>query len=91
MSLFCSAWIAKSTPKTGGTLMPTIRIPKERWGDVWRVLIDIGEIQRVLPIDEKVYIVSEQHIEYLEKLSLPYEEVSFNSRKDSRASSCKTV
>jgi len=71
--------------------MPTIRIPKEQWGNVWRALIEIGEVHRVLPVNEKVYIVSEKHIEHLKKLSLPYEEMTPNSRKDRDASSCKAV
>lgn len=71
--------------------MPTIRVPKEQWGIVWRALIEIGEVHRVLPVNEKVYIVSEKHLEHLKKLSLPYEEISSNSRKGQDASSCKTI
>lgn len=52
--------------------MPAIRIPKENWGKVWHALLDIGEIHRIPPEDEKVYIVSDKHIEHLKARNLPY-------------------
>jgi len=59
--------------------MPAIRIPKENWGKIWRALLDIGEIHRIPPEDEKVYIVSDKHIEHLKARNLPYEEVSLQT------------
>jgi len=42
-------------------------------------LLDIGEIHRVPPEDEKIYIVSDKHIEHLKAQNLPYEEVSLQT------------
>jgi hypothetical protein len=60
--------------------MPAIRIPKENWGKVWHALLDIGEIHRIPPEDEKVYIVSDKHIE-LENVKIGGME-SFNEERD---------
>ena len=59
--------------------MPAIRIPKENWGKVWHALLDIGELHRIPPEDEKVYIVSDKYIEHLKAQNLPYEEVSLQT------------
>ena len=51
--------------------MPSIRIPEEHWGKVWRVLVESGPISRVS--EELVYIVSEQQVRLLRRKKLPFE------------------
>ena len=50
--------------------MAKIRISDDQWGKVWRLLIKIGPIHR-LPVDGKVYLVSDKHIKALRKYNMP--------------------
>mgnify|MGYP001595806232 CR=1 FL=1 len=63
--------------------MPTIRIPKAKWGDVWFALLGVGPITRIPPANDYLYIVSQKHIETLEDKKLPYDLVNVNV-KDSK-------
>jgi hypothetical protein len=49
----------------GGFFMPTIRIPKAKWGDVWFALLEVGPITRIPPANDYLYIVSQKHLETL--------------------------
>ena len=51
--------------------MPSIRIPEEHWGKVWRVLVESGPISRVSK--EPVYLVSERQVRLLRRKKLPFE------------------
>jgi hypothetical protein len=51
--------------------MPTIRIPQEHWGRVWRTLVASGPISRVS--QEPLYLVTEQQLQLLRKKKLPFE------------------
>jgi hypothetical protein len=51
--------------------MPTIRIPQEHWGKVWRALVASGPIARVSA--EPVYQVSEDQLRLLRRRKLPFE------------------
>ena len=51
--------------------MQTIRIPKEHWGKVWRVLVASGPISRIS--QEPVYLVSDEQIRLLRRKKLPFE------------------
>jgi hypothetical protein len=54
--------------------MPTIRIPQEQWGKVWRALVASGPVARVS--QEPVYQVSEEQLRLLRRKKLPFELVS---------------
>jgi len=54
--------------------MPTIRIPQEHWGKVWRALIASGPIARVS--QEPVYQVSAEQLRLLRRRKLPFELVA---------------
>jgi len=54
--------------------MPTIRIPQEHWGKVWRALVASGPISRVS--EEPVYQVSDEQLRLLRRKKLPFEVVS---------------
>jgi hypothetical protein len=54
--------------------MPTIRIPQEHWGRVWRALVAAGPIARVS--EEPVYQVSEAQLRLLRRRKLPHEVVA---------------
>ncbi len=51
--------------------MQAIRIPSEKWGRVWRVLVASGPITRLS--QEPVYLVSERQIRLLRRKRLPFE------------------
>ncbi len=51
--------------------MPTIRIPKEHWGKVWRTLVASGPIGRFSK--ELVYQVSEEQVRLLRRKKLPFQ------------------
>jgi hypothetical protein len=51
--------------------MPTIRIPQEHWGKVWRALVQSGPISRVS--EEPVYLVSDEQLRLLRRRKLPFE------------------
>lgn len=51
--------------------MPTIRIPQEHWGKVWRTLIVSGPISRIS--QEPIYLVSEKQLRLLRRKKLPFE------------------
>jgi hypothetical protein len=51
--------------------MPTIRIPQEHWGRVWRTLVASGPISRVS--QEPLYLVTERQLQLLRKKKLPFE------------------
>jgi hypothetical protein len=50
--------------------MPTIRIPQEHWGKVWRILVASGPISRVS--QEPVYQVSDLQLRLLRRKKLPF-------------------
>jgi hypothetical protein len=54
--------------------MPTIRIPQEHWGKVWRALVAAGPVARVS--QEPVYQVSEEQLRLLRHRKLPFQLVS---------------
>ena len=54
--------------------MATIRIPEDRWGEVWKFLISMGPITRVST--EPIYEVAPQHVEALCHAGLPFEPVN---------------
>jgi hypothetical protein len=51
--------------------MPTIRIPQEQWGKVWRTLVASGPISRVG--QELIYVVSDRQLRLLRRKKLPFE------------------
>jgi hypothetical protein len=51
--------------------MPTIRIPQEHWGKVWRALVASGPISRIS--QEPIYLVSERQVHMLRRKKLPFE------------------
>ena len=51
--------------------MQAIRIPSEKWGKIWRVLVASGPITRVS--QEPVYLVSDEQIRLLRQKKLPFE------------------
>jgi hypothetical protein len=51
--------------------VPTIRIPQEHWGKVWRALVASGPISRLS--DEPVYQVSDEQLRLLRRKKLPFE------------------
>jgi hypothetical protein len=54
--------------------MPTIRIPQDDWGKVWRALVASGPISRVS--QEPVYQVSAEQLQLLRRRKLPFELVA---------------
>ena len=54
--------------------VPTIRIPSDEWGRVWRTLVASGPISRVS--EEGVYVVTEKQLRLLRRKKLPFELVS---------------
>jgi hypothetical protein len=51
--------------------MVKIRIPREHWGRVWRVLLAAGPVSR---IDQDThYLVSEEQVRILKRNRLPFE------------------
>ena len=61
--------------------MPIIRIPKTKWSDVWFALLEVGQITRIPPANDYLYIVSQKHIETLEGKKLPYDLVNANVKE----------
>ena len=51
--------------------MPTIRIPKGHWGEVWRALVASGPVSRI--DQEPVYLVSDRQVRLLRRKKLPFE------------------
>jgi len=51
--------------------MPTIRIPREHWGPVWRALLERGPIGRISR--DYIYIVSDDQVRFLRRKKLPFE------------------
>ena len=51
--------------------MPTIRIPADRWADVWRTLVASGPISRLS--QDPVYLVTERQLKLLRRKKLPFE------------------
>jgi hypothetical protein len=51
--------------------MPTIRIPQEHWGKVWRALVAAGPVSRI--DEEPVYVVTDQQLRMLPRKKLPFE------------------
>jgi hypothetical protein len=54
-------------------MMATIRIPEERWDEVWKFLTAIGPITRIST--EPIYEISPQHLEALCNAGLPFQPV----------------
>jgi len=55
-------------------LMTVIRIPEDRWGEVWKFLVAIGPITRIST--DPLYEVTPQHVEALCHAGLPFETVN---------------
>jgi hypothetical protein len=53
--------------------MQAIRIPQERWGDVWRALVASGPLSCIGP--PPIYLVSESQVRMLRRKKLPFEVV----------------
>lgn len=64
--------------------MPTIRIPQEHWGKVWRTLVAAGPISRIS--QEPIYFVGEEHVRLLRKRKLPFEIVETPNGRKARKS-----
>jgi hypothetical protein len=58
--------------------MTTIRIPQDRWAEVWKFLTSIGPITRIA--SAPIYEISPQHLEALCHAGLPFELVNPRSR-----------
>jgi len=54
--------------------MATIRIPQDRWAEVWKFLTSIGPITRIA--SAPIYEISPQHLEALCHDGLPFELVT---------------
>ena len=54
--------------------MVTIRIPREHWGSVWRVLVASGPVSRIN--EETEYLVSDEQVRILRRKKLPFEVVA---------------
>jgi hypothetical protein len=52
-------------------MMHTIRIPVERWDDVWDALVASGPISRVS--EEPIYVISDQQLRMLRRKKLPFQ------------------
>jgi hypothetical protein len=50
--------------------MQIIRMPSDRWGEVWRALIAVGPISRISL--DPVYVVSERQVKMLRRKKLPF-------------------
>ena len=50
--------------------MATIRIPQDRWAEVWKFLTSIGPITRIA--SAPIYEISPQHLEALCSADLPF-------------------
>jgi hypothetical protein len=55
--------------------MQAIRIPEERWGEVWRALVASGPVSRFT--QEPIYLVSDRQVRLLRRKKLPFEIVPF--------------
>jgi hypothetical protein len=51
--------------------MQVIRIPDDRWGEVWHALIATGPISRISK--DPIYIVSDRQVKMLRRKKLPFE------------------
>ncbi|MCI0376270.1 MAG: hypothetical protein L0215_01555 [Gemmataceae bacterium] len=51
--------------------MATIRIPEDRWAEVWFALVASGPVSRLS--QEPVYVVSDQQVKMLRRRKLPFE------------------
>jgi hypothetical protein len=65
--------------------MATIRIPQDRWAEVWKFLTSIGPITRIS--SAPIYEISPQHLEALCHAGLPFELVN-NSLSFERQRPC---
>ena len=63
--------------------MATIRIPQDRWAEVWKFLTSIGPITRISIAP--IYEISPQHLEALCHARLPFDLV------DVKASEAKST
>ena len=53
--------------------MAIIRIPRDRWEEVWRTLVASGPITRISK--ELIYAVSDRQVRLLRRKKLPFEVV----------------
>jgi hypothetical protein len=53
--------------------MPTIKIPKEEWGTIWKFLTAIGPVTRIST--DYIYEISPQQLEALCNAGFPFESV----------------
>jgi ribose 5-phosphate isomerase len=51
--------------------MVKIRIPRETWHKVWKVLLQEGAVTRVSK--DYIYLVSDRHVQLLKEKQLPFE------------------
>ncbi len=57
--------------------MMTIRIPEDRWNEVWKFLVSIGPVTRIST--DPVYEISSHHLEALCHAGLPFERLDLAS------------
>jgi hypothetical protein len=57
--------------------MATIRMPQDRWAEVWKFLTSIGPITRIA--SAPIYEISAQHLEALCHAGLPFELVNLQA------------
>jgi hypothetical protein len=69
--------------------MPIIRLLDDRDGKAWFTLIAVGPIQRIPPVEELRYVVSEGHVEMLRKKHIPYEEIKSTTKVGGKNSSTR--
>lgn len=57
--------------------MPTIRLleSEDPKGEAWFALLEVGPIQRIPPVEDRIYVVTQNHIRRLRELKLPFEEI----------------
>ena len=63
--------------------MPIIRIPHNRWAEVWRILVALGPVSRVS--QRPVYVVSESQVQSLRRKELPFELLASPYERDTHA------
>jgi hypothetical protein len=60
-------------------MMLTIRLPKAKWAEAWRAMIEVAPVRLIR--DDPVYEVLPAHLEALTARGFNYEVVSVRSRR----------
>lgn len=63
---------------SAGGMMLTIRLPKTKWPEAWRAMIEVAPVRLIR--DDPVYEVLPAHLEALTARGFNYEVVSVRSR-----------